>query len=281
VLKRIFTGTGIFVLFAVVLFFRTYFNLPVVFDIFMLLAAGIAAWEIYECFRASGHKPLLPVIIYNFVFLIICYYVFGLIGIVYAAAASTIVLLICSIFSEKSLNDITATLFTMIYPLIFFVFILEINNGLGGFLGIILLTAISCFTDIFAYFTGKFLGKKKLCPNVSPNKTVAGFIGGIIGAVSGAMLVYVLFEVLGTFNNIVDIYTLGIDIGLALVAYIILGIIGALLNTAGDLAASQLKRKCGIKDFGKIFPGHGGVMDRLDGYVMLMPLVALFFYIIL
>ena len=106
-------------------------------------------------------------------------------------------------------------------------------------------------TDTFAYFVGRFLGKRKLCPDISPKKTVAGAIGGIVGCMVG----FVIFAlVCNSFFNC--------DF-----SYIVLPLVAIPLSVAGqvgDLAASLVKRRFGIKDYGKLFPGHGGVLDRFD-----------------
>ena len=115
-------------------------------------------------------------------------------------------------------------------------------------------------TDTFAYFSGYFFGKHKLCPEISPKKTVEGSIGGSLWSV-GIVLVYGL---------LVD-KQFGVEIN-----YIKLGVLGvliAIVSQIGDLTASVIKRKYGVKDYGTIFPGHGGVLDRLDSIIATAPLV--------
>jgi len=114
-----------------------------------------------------------------------------------------------------------------------------------------LLFALSASSDSAALFAGKFFGKHKLIPRVSPNKTVEGAIGGIAGSLIAAMVVYTITAVRGE--------------GLSIFMFIGLGIVGSVLTQVGDIVASYIKRFCGVKDFGKIFPGHGGLLDRLDG----------------
>lgn len=107
------------------------------------------------------------------------------------------------------------------------------------------------FTDIFAYFTGYFLGKHKLIEDVSPKKTIEGSIGGIVFCALG-------FVGLGV---VVDVW-FGQEANLLFLA--ICGVIISLISQIGDLIMSVIKRHYGIKDFGKIFPGHGGMLDRFD-----------------
>ena len=110
-------------------------------------------------------------------------------------------------------------------------------------------------TDIFAYFCGRFFGKHKLIPEVSPKKTVEGSIGGTLFA-------GVSFVLFGYIAN-----SLGYIIDTGYVQLFVFGLIAALVAQVGDLCMSALKRYYGIKDFGKIFPGHGGMLDRFDSII--------------
>lgn len=110
-------------------------------------------------------------------------------------------------------------------------------------------------TDIFAYFCGRLFGKHKLIPEVSPKKTVEGSIGGTL--FSG--LAFVLFGFI--------INKMGITSEIGYVVLFVFGIIAAVVAQIGDLCMSVLKRRYGIKDFGKLFPGHGGVLDRFDSII--------------
>ena len=119
------------------------------------------------------------------------------------------------------------------------------------------------FTDIFAYEVGRRIGKKKLIPDVSPNKTVEGSIfGTLIGSILGAaelilceyLLGFNLFKIANPVLNILVIFVIAVVISIC--------------SQFGDLIASKLKREYGIKDYGNIFPGHGGVMDRFDSLIL-------------
>lgn len=115
-------------------------------------------------------------------------------------------------------------------------------------------------SDTFAYFTGRALGRHKLCPNVSPGKTVEGFAGGIIGTMAALLGVGMLFD-------------------LPLIHMAPLGVMIALVATLGDLVESSLKRHTGIKDSGSILPGHGGVLDRFDSILFTVPFV--YYYVMI
>lgn len=126
--------------------------------------------------------------------------------------------------------------------------------------------------DSGAYFTGVAIGKHKLCPEISPKKTIEGFVGGII---STAIVFVAAFFVYNRF--------IAEDpIELTAVRYILVAVAGmvcAVIGTVGDLSASMVKRQIGFKDYGKIMPGHGGLMDRFDSVLFVLPTFYAFIFI--
>ena len=131
---------------------------------------------------------------------------------------------------------------------------------------IYLLTFICAWvTDIFAYFTGMLLGKHKLIPAVSPKKTVEGAIGGLVFCVISTVLFGFVIE---KFFN-----THGITSANYLVL-IVAGVFASVVSQTGDLIMSVIKRHYGIKDYGKLFPGHGGVLDRFDSVLAVSMILA-------
>ncbi len=142
---------------------------------------------------------------------------------------------------------------------------------------IILLFFITPGVDAFAFFVGKLLGKKlplKLAPHTSPNKTVVGAVGGIIGGEFAAFLVWVVTEFLpgASFNYGGSLPTIAVLMLFALPA--------AIFAQLGDLFESAVKRGCGIKDMGKLLPGHGGVLDRFDSMLFASVAVVVCFMMI-
>ncbi|BED92707.1 MAG: phosphatidate cytidylyltransferase [Candidatus Paraimprobicoccus trichonymphae] len=125
---------------------------------------------------------------------------------------------------------------------------------------------IAWYSDTGAYFFGKFFGKNKLCPKISPNKTVEGFIGGII-----TCLILVIVTSL-VFNNLIFAEKHKINY----TSLIILSLIGSSISTLGDLCFSVIKRNYNLKDFGDIIPGHGGMLDRLDSVIFVVPYVYIY-----
>ncbi len=127
----------------------------------------------------------------------------------------------------------------------------------------------ACFVawggDIFAYFAGRLFGKHKLAPVISPKKTVEGMIGGVVGSVFFTAVIAVGFTlIMGWIDMPVKI-----SYGVLLPAAAVF----SLISVFGDLTCSLIKRQYGIKDYGSIFPGHGGVMDRFDSVLMVAPFI--------
>lgn len=162
---------------------------------------------------------------------------------------------------ERQPQDAAATIMGTFY-IVFFsyhVTLTEQSGEYGLLVWLIFLTAFG--TDIMAYFTGYFLGKHKLCPKISPKKTIEGSIGGILGSVIlSALFGYFFFERI-------------------LVHCVIIGVLGGIVSQFGDLTASVFKRKMGIKDYGNLIPGHGGILDRFDSVLFTAPMV--YYYIML
>lgn len=121
----------------------------------------------------------------------------------------------------------------------------------------LLLFVVTWFADIFAYVAGSIFKGPKLWPQISPNKTWSGFIGGLVAAMIGAMLIAYFF-----------------NLKLVWPAAALVGLLGGLATMAGDLWESMLKRRFGVKDSGDIIPGHGGVLDRVDGLMFAAIVVA-------
>ena len=133
---------------------------------------------------------------------------------------------------------------------------------------IVLLPLLAAWgADTCALFAGMFFGRHKLAPVVSPKKTVEGAVGGVIG---GAVLVLIAALIMNS----------TLKLGLPLWAAVVLGAVGAVLGEIGDLSFSIIKRQTGIKDYGHIFPGHGGVLDRFDSVIFVAPFAEFLFRIV-
>lgn len=261
-IKRILTASILIACLVAVFFLREISVL--FFDALIFLVLLGAILEISNAYLKTGVKVNLYCVIAYAVLFGIGFYAMSAEGVLFALIVSTLITLVCFTFSKNNnLNDLAATFFTMIYPSLCLYFALEINHLKNGLLLILLVLIVAVFTDTFAYFVGSALKGKKLCPTISPKKTISGAIGGLIGGILGALLAYLLFEVWQVFGASGS--TLGFSSSNLIFAYVILGLLGGIFDEIGDLASSQIKRKSGIKDFGNIFPGHGGIMDRIDG----------------
>ena len=173
------------------------------------------------------------------------------------------------LFGEAMLSHFTVTMEKMggsfflsimiPYFLSSFIRIREYSNW--NFL--ILLPFLTAYTsDAFALFGGMFFGKHKLAPELSPKKTVEGSIGGVVGAVVCTVLYGVILAY-------------GFDVQVSYGLLVLYGLLGSALGQFGDLAFSYIKRQYDIKDYGTIFPGHGGVLDRFDSVIFCAPLMEL------
>ncbi len=160
---------------------------------------------------------------------------------------------------ERKLEDALATI-TGIFYIIFFSYHIAMIAMMGDLEYLVWLVVITAFgTDIMAYFTGYAFGKHKLCPNISPKKTIEGSVGGTLGSI-------ILCGVFGFFFA-----------KPLLIHCLIIGLLGGIISQFGDLTASVFKRKMGIKDYGNLIPGHGGILDRFDSVLFTGPLV--YYYI--
>lgn len=167
-------------------------------------------------------------------------------------------------FPKYKAVQIQSTLFAFLYaPLMLsFIYLLREQIAYGQYLVWYVFFA-SWGSDTCAYVVGVLFGKHKMSPKLSPKKSVEGAVGGIVGAA----LLFVLYTYFVVYRFA------GTEISLVFAA--ILGALGAMVSMVGDLAASAVKRDHAIKDYGKLIPGHGGIMDRFDSVIITAPLIYL------
>ncbi|MBI4665641.1 MAG: phosphatidate cytidylyltransferase [Nitrospinae bacterium] len=160
---------------------------------------------------------------------------------------------------DNSYRSASNTVFGALYVGLTLATLPLIRQMPDGALLIIMLALANGFCDTFAYYTGRAIGKTPLMPKVSPKKTVEGFVGGFIGSMAGALgFAHFFLQSLG----IVNVAMIGL----------IVGVVGPL----GDLAESAIKRKMGVKDSGRLIPGHGGALDRLDSIMFTGPAILVY-----
>ena len=280
-LKRLLTGLT---LLGVMLFFLLYLRTLCVhsFDVIGMFFVVMGGLEMYKALREGGHNVMLPPLIVFFVLVYPLFWFFHTEGIMIATAiASCVALGIFTFRHSHSLTDLGLSIFNVVYPCVFVAMIMAVNLYAGNLLAILLLLAVPLASDACAYFVGSKFGRRKLCPTISPKKSVEGLYGGVLGAlIAGAavMLLFDVFHVMDGFAN-VGLTALSDKLWVSGILYAVLSVLVMLAGMVGDLVASWVKRQVGIKDYGKIFPGHGGVMDRMDSVIFAMPIVYLFFTI--
>jgi phosphatidate cytidylyltransferase len=185
------------------------------------------------------------------------------------ALALLLLFLLVAAHETTTLESVGLSLFAAIYPVFLLTFLVLCNHEMGiarfaeyGFdsrLMILLIFIISPCADSIAYVFGICFKKylpKKMAPKLSPNKTVIGGIGGLVGGMLGALILYFIYgATAGSYTNM----------GLVLPVFLVIGLLASVATAFGDLVESSIKRKVGLKDMGKIMPGHGGALDRIDG----------------
>jgi phosphatidate cytidylyltransferase len=159
----------------------------------------------------------------------------------------------------QAIEDVAKTALGLLYICLPLSLLLMIDKHPRGPLWIFFLLAVTFFGDTGAFYVGRSLGRHKLYPSISPGKTWEGAVGG---ALSSIMAAYV-------FSRFFSIYDFNWFI-------IVLASVLAFCGQVGDLAESMVKRRYGVKDSGKILPGHGGVLDRIDGLLFCLPVLYVF-----
>ena len=239
-------------------------------NIFISIISMITLHEYYECFKRTGKaKPTQWVGYLNCILITILQFVDK--GKLYAAMLMVLALSMLILFIEqiltagkKNIIDIMVTIFGIAYvPFLLVFFTLLRAKQPMGLIYIAYIFTSAWGSDTFAYLIGKKFGKHKLTP-ISPNKTVEGAIGGVIGALFFS-LIYTVFM-----NNLMQLSINYLHIS-------IITIVLAIIGEIGDLAASGIKRYCGIKDFSDLLPGHGGMLDRIDSLLLITPFAYILF----
>lgn len=235
------------------------------------LLSVIAIYEFYKGFEQIGYKPSYVVAYIS----LACLYAIMIWGeyisenepIVYAhllcmwiSGTVSIGLFIGLFRKGNPIEEGMIMIIADLYIGFFFAHIPLITRifGFGNLVWLVFIVALG--SDIFAYFVGTAIGKHKLCPDISPKKTVEGCIGGLVGA----SLLSIVFAAFVYPDLIIDCA--------------LIGFFGGAISQCGDLIASMFKRRMGIKDYGKIFPGHGGILDRFDSVLLLAPFI--YYYIL-
>lgn len=247
------------------------------FDGLIYAFALIGTFEMLRAVKAKT-TPAERAIVYAFAIVTVpacalCEYFYGtgvqVVGACLFVLALALLSLLVICHENTSLESLGLSLLSAVYPT-FLLCLLVLTNHLGApakltefafdsRLLILFIFVVSPCADSIAYVFGRCFKKyfpKKMAPKLSPNKTVIGGIGGLVGGMLGAAILYFAYN--GAVGSFEKTY-------LWLPVYLGIGLIAALATAFGDLVESCIKRKVGLKDMGKIMPGHGGVLDRIDG----------------
>ena len=253
--------------------------------IFNLVITAITLIALHEIYAALGFEkqgwPLLGVLVpYTFLVMLSSYELYRRL----VMPASFLVVLFYAIYLVVRNGTISyqkasgLAMFSGIVIFCFYSFIrlkelLPVEEY--GYDAVFFILLILCFAwggDTCAYFAGRAFGKHKLCPVVSPKKTVEGAIGGVLGTMVFGVVATLVYSVAA--DRMEEFTRTNIGVSLYVVIAL-LGCVAAVLGIYGDLFASVVKRQCGIKDYGTIFPGHGGILDRFDSVMFIAPFVTM------
>ncbi len=237
--------------------------------------AAIGAWEMLRMARAGGTEPLeIPAIVLAAAIPLAVHASYlGVFNVTLTAAVLVFLALLAAVIwargvERKPLVSFSVTLAAIVYPsLVAYMYPLRYHEyAVGALAGTILVMfpiAVTWATDTGAYAFGRMLGKHKMIPAVSPAKTIEGAVGGLLVAILGAWI-YSHF-LLRPFAQL----------GLSPTGLVIFGIAIGVVGQLGDLAESLLKRDAGVKDSSKLLPGHGGILDRFDSLLFVLPVAYL------
>ena len=265
-LKRSITGTVIVVLIAGFLALRSFVDYRL-FDLFLWGMAIIGTIELQRAFgeRTDKFQKIIAVLFSALIFPVAVFaadYVFATAMLFVALNLSALVLS----YKTTTVKSTVYNIFSCVYPSAFLLMLHYLNVSSLHYSDLILAFAVTPVVDTMAFFVGSLVKGKKLCPNISPNKTISGAIGGLIGGIITSIAVYLVFR----YSAGDVIWNVWADVAF----YTLIGVICGVMGELGDLVESRIKRELGIKDMGNILPGHGGVLDRIDG--LMFASVALF-----
>ncbi len=264
--KRTITGAVYVALITAFFFLREYVAVWT-FDILIALFCAFSTFEVARAVKPWLIKNLFYLAVAFGIVIVPIYSLFQYLGIgygyVFVLADSLILSLVIAIIcvvKQKPFKEKLANILPFVYPVLLLLTMLLCNGYKGekGLISLLLIFVIPALSDTFAYLVGMTFNKikkgkaKRMCPKLSPKKTWAGAVGGIVGGVVGSLLIKWVFNP-------------KLLLTLPYLFFIGVGVIGAIFTEIGDLSESLIKRKVNIKDMGKILPGHGGVMDRIDG----------------
>ena len=252
-------------------------------NLIVYLLYSIAVFEIHNAFKeknVTATAVLLEII--GFIMIIVpLFYSMESYMPVTAITATGFAFIVVFNFDNIDFKTVASEIAFGLYVLIGFYSILRFKMLLpyatfgwdGAFLFIVV-CAIGWGGDVFAYFAGYFFGKKKLAPTLSPKKTKEGAVGGVMGSVAITWIIMWIYSII---KPLLEASTAEYHFTAHQMLFVgLVAAAGSVVGIVGDLFASAVKRQVGIKDYGNIMPGHGGVMDRFDSVLLVAPIVSSF-----
>ena len=229
-----------------------------------LFLALVAFRELFKCCKLDGKRGLeiigyIGIVIYYAVMVFVNDRNYLLVTII--AILMAFMFMYVFTFPKYEAKDIMMGLFCVIYAPLMLSFIYMTRSLPYGAYAVWFIFVSSWISDTAAYCVGMLIGKHKLAPVLSPKKSIEGALGGVCGsAIVGALLAHFLISPVMDNKDVTLIF-------------MVIAAVGSVISQVGDLAASGIKRNQGIKDYGKLIPGHGGVMDRFDSVIFTAPIV--------
>lgn len=227
----------------------------------VLAAVTMAGAELFQALRSRGYQPATLLGLVGIASMVLAAYNYGLVAfplILTLVVIFSFLWYLAGVVHAKPTMNIAVTLFAFVYVGFlgsFAALFLAVpgEQGMGLLLGAVICTAAH---DIGAYLVGKYWGKTPLAPELSPNKTFEGLVGGVLASVFVALVVVGRIK---PWDGWTQVFWLGVVVAIA--------------APLGDLCESMIKRDLGVKDMGKLLPGHGGVLDRIDALLFVVPSV--------
>jgi len=262
--QRFITGVGLVIFLATMLWLPNWCM-----ALATLVCIGFAVWEEYHALTVAGHRVVSWPTWVTMAASVPLTHFFGVKVIVPLLAGALLMMVIQILFREEpELVDLSLSslpLLTVALPGLSLVAMALVDQKAVEVVLLTVTFAVPLVGDIFALFIGSAIGGPKFCPAVSPKKTVAGSLGGLLGSMIAAMAIFGI--TLLTCNE-ATLARLP-----AWWEYLLLGLFGGVVGQMGDLFASLVKRHSGLKDFSDLFPGHGGMLDRLDSVLFMAVLM--------
>ncbi len=295
--KRVISASAVFVVMALMIVSRLL--TPYIFDVCVLIFGTVGVLEVVRAFANKGKainenlaSTFMLVLYIGVVFAILSkgtllqlLLYFGCIVVAYFVISIVLAIAFKEVTKKEMLRSnymgsyrkyvilkAFRTIGVLVYPSLLFVLLILINHmdaffvsttikSINVFIDFVIIATFVCatFTDTFAMLIGCKVRGPKLCPKISPNKTVSGAIAGLVFGIIGVMGIYMLYSLNSGFVAVIE------TLGVTWVPIVVLGVFAPILTQIGDITASLIKRRCGIKDFSNLIPGHGGIMDRVDG----------------